>query len=75
MEKVKGIIKKVGSTVSILIPSEAAEKLNLKGNQEVIIEIENKESVLRELFGSIKFSKPSKQLLKEAREELKSKFD
>ena len=59
--------RKWGSSFGILIPKDTAEKLKLNENDEVAIEITKKENVLKELFGSGTFKKPTENILKEIR--------
>lgn len=66
--------RKWGNSIGIVIPSEAADKLSLKPEEQIIIEITRKENVLKELFGAIKFSKNTVVLLKEARKNLEGKW-
>jgi len=66
--------KKWGNSIGIIIPSETIEKLGIKPEEEITIEIKNKNNVLKELFGSINFKKSTKQIVKEARGDLKSKW-
>ena len=67
--------KKWGNSIGIIIPSETIERLNIKPDEEIIINIEKKSNVLKEMFGSMKFKgKSTEELLHESREELKSKW-
>ncbi len=66
--------KKWGNSIGIVIPIEAADKLNIKPEETIIIDITKKENVLKELFGAMKSKKPTEQMLKEARKELESKW-
>ena len=66
--------KRWGNSIGVIIPSETLEKLNIKPNEKIVIEIRKKENVLGELFGSMKFDKPVKEIVKEARKELESKW-
>ncbi len=66
--------KKWGNSIGIIIPSETIEKFNIKPEEEIIIEIEKKNNILKELFGKAKFKKSTEQIIKEVREELKSKW-
>ena len=67
--------KQWGNSVGIIIPKDLVRELNIKPNEEICVEINRKNTnVLKELFGSIKFSKPTKQLIKEARKDLESKY-
>ena len=63
-----------GHSIGIVIPSETVEKLKIKPDEEVIVEIKKKEPVLRELWGAFKFKKPGRQLVKEVRRDLESKW-
>lgn len=67
--------KRWGNSIGVVIPVEAAEKLNLKPNEEILINIEKKNNVLKELFGAFKNNKkPAEQMLKEARRDLEGKW-
>ncbi len=66
--------KKWGSSIGIVIPREAVERLNIKPEEEIIIEIEKKNNVLKELFGKAKFKKSTEQILKEVRKDLEGKW-
>ena len=59
--------RKWGSSLGVIIPKEVAKELKLRENQDVIIDIRPKDNPLKELFGSVKLSKPTEQLLKEIR--------
>lgn len=73
MFKVKA--KKWGSSVGVIIPTSVARKYKIRPREDLIIEIKGKNStILKELFGSIAFSKPAPDLVREARKELESKF-
>ncbi len=63
-----------GNSIGIIIPSDTVEKLMIKPDEEIDVEIHKKRHPLKELFGAIKFSKPAKQLLKEVRRDLESKW-
>ncbi len=66
--------KRWGNSVGVIIPSETIENLNIKPDEKIVIEIIKKENVLKELFGSMKFDKPIKEIVKETRKELESKW-
>ena len=60
--------KQWGNSVGLIIPKDLVRELNIKPNEEIKVEISKKKTnVLKELYGSIKFSKPARQLIKEAR--------
>ena len=66
--------KRWGNSIGIIIPSETVDRFNIKPNEEIIIEIEKKENVLKELFGAVKFKKSAKKILRDVREELEGKW-
>jgi len=66
--------KKWGNSLGIVIPKEAVENMNLKLGEFVVVDIQKKENVLKELFGSAKFKKSSKEMIKEFREDFESKW-
>lgn len=66
--------KKWGNSIGIVIPSETVEKFNLKPKETILIEIEKKDNVLKEMFGKLKFKKPTEQILKEVRKDLEGKW-
>lgn len=66
--------KKWGNSIGIIIPSEAVDKLSIKPEENLVIEINKKENVLKELFGAVKFKKPTEQILKEVRKDFESKW-
>ncbi len=47
-----GKIKKWGNSMGLILPKREVEMLNLKENQEVIVEITQKGSPLKEMFGA-----------------------
>ncbi len=71
---VETITKKWGNSMGVVIPSETVDKLGLRPNESVVIEITKKENPLKELFGAIKMKKPTENMLKEARAEIESKW-
>ena len=68
-------VKKWGNSLGVLIPNEAVKKLNLKKGDFVDLNIKKSGNVLKELFGTIKFDESTEKMLKEDREESKSKFE
>ena len=59
--------RKWGSSLGIVIPKDVVKELKLRENQEIIVDVKPKENPLKELFGSVKLSKPTEQILKEIR--------
>jgi len=59
--------RKWGNSLGIILPKNIVKELKIKENQELVIDVKPKENPLKELFGSVKLSKPTEQLLKEVR--------
>ncbi|MBS3066741.1 AbrB/MazE/SpoVT family DNA-binding domain-containing protein [Candidatus Pacearchaeota archaeon] len=66
--------KKWGNSIGVVIPIETIIKLNLKSGEEIIINIEKKNNVLKEMFGKAKFKKPAKKMVEDFRKEYDSKW-
>ena len=66
--------KKWGNSIGVVIPKETIERFNIKPEEEIIIEIEKKNNVLKELFGKARFKKSSKKMIQEFRKEFESKW-
>ena len=66
--------KRWGSSIGVVIPSETIEKLNIKPDEDIVIEIEKKNNVLKELFGKAKFKKSTEKMLREFRKDFDSKW-
>lgn len=66
--------KQWGNSIGIVIPRDKVESLKIRPNQDIMISIENKENVLKELFGLLKTKKTSEEILKEVRKDLKGKW-
>ena len=72
MIEIKTKLQKWGNSFRIVIPLGIAQQQEMKNGDEisVLLKKSQKGNVLREIFGSHKFSKPISQLLKEADKEL-----
>lgn len=70
MADVENKLQKWGNSFGIVIPIDVVRKKNMKEGEKVKAIIIKKSNVLRETFGSHKFSKPIKKLMKETDEEL-----
>lgn len=66
---VETIIKRWGNSLGVVIPNETVDKLSLKPNESIVIEITKKENPLKELFGAIRMKKSTEMIIKEARAE------
>jgi antitoxin component of MazEF toxin-antitoxin module len=71
---IEAMTKRWGNSIGVVIPNEAVDKLSLKPNELVVIEITKKENVLKELFGAIRIKKSTEQIIKEVRAESESKW-
>lgn len=63
-------IRKWGNSYGIIIPHEVLRDKGMKEGEEIDAILVKKGNVLRETFGSHKFSKPVKKLMKEVDKEL-----
>jgi antitoxin component of MazEF toxin-antitoxin module len=66
--------KQWGNSVGAIIPTSKIKELSIKPGDEIEITVKKKHNVLKELFGSIQIKKPTKVILKEVREDMKSKW-
>ena len=66
--------KKWGNSIGIVIPKETIESMRIKLGESIVIDIQKKECVLKELFGSLKFKTPTRKLLDEVRRDLEGKW-
>ncbi len=66
--------KEWGNSLGIVLPSELVKRKGIKPGEEVIINIEKKQNVLKELFGALKFKQPVDRFLKTFRKEMESKW-
>ncbi len=67
-------VREWGNSLGVIIPRTVADELGIKPNEEIIVKIEKKNNVLRELFGSLKFKTPPEKLIGEIRSEMESKW-
>ena len=71
MIEIKTKLRKWGNSFGIIVPLKAIEKTKVKEGDEVTVLLKKeKNNVLREMFGTHKFSKSTDQLMKEMDEEL-----
>lgn len=66
--------KKWGNSIGIIIPSETVERLDIKPEERIVVEISKESNVLKEMFGTMKSEKTAKQMVDEVRKELESKW-
>lgn len=67
-------LKQWGNSIGVIIPKNIINSLKARPGEKILIEVERKENPLKELFGALKFTKPTSQLLKEARKGMESKW-
>lgn len=67
-------LKSWGNSIGVIIPREALNIERAKVGEKVVLEFKKKENPLKELFGALKFSKPTEQIIKENRKFLESKW-
>ena len=63
-------IRKWGNSYGIVIPKNFLKDKKMRENEEVDVILIKKGNVLRETFGTIKFKKSTKQMMKETDEAL-----
>ncbi len=66
--------KSWGSSLGVVIPRAEVEMLALAPGDEIILDIQRKANVLQELFGTLKFKKPIRQVIQETRVELEGEL-
>jgi len=64
--------KKWGSSLGLIIPKKEVEKLDLKEDQDIVIDIVKKDNPLKELFGFSKSDKITKDDVTSVQELLES---
>ena len=67
-------VKRWGNSMGVVIPAEAIDRLRIKPEEEIIIEIEKKGSVLKEMFGKAKSKKSAKKMIEDFRNGFESKW-
>ena len=69
MEQIfKSMARKWGNSLGIVIPLNVIQRENLKENTEITLKIVKK-SPFENLFGSLKFKRPVKNIVKELKKE------
>jgi antitoxin component of MazEF toxin-antitoxin module len=66
--------KKWGNSLGIVIPKEEVQHLELKEDQQIVVEIIKTEHPLKELFGAAKNNKITKEEFLETRKLMESKW-
>mgnify|MGYP001611953584 CR=1 FL=1 len=66
--------RKWGNSIGFVIPAEIVEKLKIKTGESVLVDIQKKENVLKELFGSLKSNKATNKIIEEVRSDLEGRW-
>ena len=66
--------KRWGNSIGIVIPQEAVEDLGIRVEEEIVIEIEKKNNILKELFGRARTKKSAKKMIEDFRKDFGSKW-
>ncbi len=63
---VRSVVRRIGNSLGIVIPKDQVARHRIKAGDVVELEVERRDN-LRELFGSLRFSKSTQRLKEEAR--------
>ncbi len=63
-----GIVRRIGNSLGLIIPSEEVERHKLKEGDVVELEVEKRVN-LREMFGTLQFPKSTQEMKNETRAE------
>ena len=66
--------KKWGNSVGIIIPADAVARLKIHQGETLQLELRKAGSVLRDMFGSLRSTRETKDILKEVRQSHASKW-
>jgi len=64
--RVRAVVRRIGNSLGLIIPSDEIERHKIREGDIVELEVEKRVN-LKEVFGSLKFSKTSQELKDEAR--------
>lgn len=67
-------VRRWGNSMGVILPMRRVRNLGIVEGDRVVIEIKKQGNVLKELFGTSKSLGNTKEIIKRAREELKSKW-
>lgn len=73
--EVQATVRRLGNSLGILFPAQRVEELELHEGDKVVAEVRKTGNPLKELFGQKHFSRPTEEILREARAELRSKWE
>ncbi|MSR86270.1 AbrB/MazE/SpoVT family DNA-binding domain-containing protein [Candidatus Woesearchaeota archaeon] len=74
MQEVMVKTKKWGNSLGIVLPADVVKTEHLKPGEEVVVKIERKHNVLKEMFGAVTFKEPPEKIIKNMRKEWDSKW-
>lgn len=64
--KVRATVRRFGNSLGVVIPNEEAERQGIAAGDEVELEVQRRVN-LKELFGSVRFSKSAQEMKDEDR--------
>lgn len=67
-ERLKAEVRKWGHSLGVVLPKPITRKLNLREHETVELKIKKRERGVMDFFGTLKFSEPTKKLIKEIKE-------
>ena len=67
-------IRTWGNSLGIVIPQDLVNELGITAGEEIILDVQKKGTVLKELFGAIPLKRKTKNILIDVRKELEGKF-
>lgn len=62
--------KSWGNSIGIILPQELVHNMDIVTGDEITIDIQKKENVLKKLWGAVPLKRKTKDILKDVREEL-----
>mgnify|MGYP001570131613 CR=1 FL=1 len=71
METVTLKLARVGNSVGAIFPADIVKEQHLKPGEELVVTIQKKSNVLKELFGALPSKKSAETVLKEYRKEFR----
>lgn len=69
MIEVETKVREWGGSLGIVLPKDFAKGEDIKKNDTVTLVVTKKSNILEQTFGTLKFKKPTEQILKESDEE------
>ncbi len=70
MIQVEAVVRKWGRSLGVVIPKETIMKEKIEENETITLLIGKKTNVLKETFGTMKFSKSTDEMMREIDKEL-----